>query len=185
MAAFPASTRGVLGQFSLPDEALVAAAKVRDKGYTHFDVLTPFPVHGMDEAMGLGRSWVPWVTAGLAFLGILSAQAMMNFIMVIDWPMNFGGKPAFAWPAFVPITFELMVLFSAVGSAITAVIAGKVDTIPQPPPMAIETGASKDKFVVWISATDPRFDPKEAQSFVESLGAHGVRLVEVKEERHA
>jgi hypothetical protein len=177
----PVSTRGVLGQFSLPEDALSAAAKVRDRGYKHFDFLTPFPVHGMDEAMGQGRSWVPWVTAALAFLGILTAQAMMNYIMVIDWPMNFGGKPYFAWPSFVPITFELMVLFAAVGSAITAIIAGKRDTIPQPPPMLIVTGATADKFVVWISATDPKFETAEVLDFVRSLGAREVRLVGEKE----
>jgi hypothetical protein len=143
-------------------------------------MLTPFPVHGMDEAMGLGRSWIPWVTAGLAFLGILCAQAMMNYIMVWDWPMNFGGKPFFAWPAFIPITFELMVLFAAIGSAVVAIWAGKRFTTPQPSPMTVATGATVDKFVVWISATDPKFSGEAAVAFVKSLGAHGVRLVDAE-----
>ena len=58
----PTSTKGVLGHFCEPDEALAAAAKVRDAGWKHFDFLTPFPIHGMDEAMGQKRSWIPWVT---------------------------------------------------------------------------------------------------------------------------
>ena len=172
------STRGVLGHFFSPDEALAAAEKVRDSDYVHFDMLTPFPVHGMDEAMGVKRSWIPLVTAALAGCGIFTAQAMMNYIMVHDWPMNFGGKPFAAWPSFVPITFELMVLFAAIGSAIVAVAVGKTDTIPQPPAMAIKTGATVDRFVVWISATDPKFDDDEVVSFVESLGAQGVKLVD-------
>ena len=177
----PTAKTGVLGHFMTPDEALQAARQIRDSQYSQFDVLTPFPVHGMDAAMGLRRSWVPWATLVLVFLGIVSAQALMNYVMVIDWPMNFGGKPFFAWPSFIPITFELMVLFGAIGTAIVAIWAGKRDTIPQPPAMEIETGASVDRFVVWIPASDPKFVSGEVVSFVESLGASGVRLVGVKE----
>jgi Alternative complex III, ActD subunit len=179
--SYPTSTEGVLGHFAEPDEALEAAAKVRDSEYTHFDILTPFPVHGMDEAMGQPRSWIPWATAALAGLGIFAAQALMNYIMVYDWPMNFGGKPHFAWPSFIPITFELMVLFSAIGSAIVAIWAGKRFTVPQPPPMEVKTGATIDRFVVWISATDPKYDESATAEFMRSLGALGVRVVNGRE----
>src|SRR3569832_712474 len=100
------TSAGVLGDFYEPDDALAAAVKVRAAGWTHFDFLTPFPVHGMEDAMGQTRSWIPWVTGALAIGGILFAQAMQNYVMVWDWPMNFGGKPHAAWPSFVPITFE-------------------------------------------------------------------------------
>ena len=181
----PTSTTGVLGDFYLPDEALAAAARVRDAGWTHFDMLTPFPVHGMEDAMGQKRSWVPWATLGLAFFGVAFAQAFQNYVMVFDWPMNFGGKPHASWPAFVPITFELMVLFAAIGSAIIAIVAGKKDTIPQPPPMQVKTGATVDRFVLWISATDPKWQADTAQIFVRSLGADDVRLVDVEGGAHA
>lgn len=173
----PVSYKGILGHFRTPDAALEAAARVRDSEWTHFDFLTPFPIHGMEDAMGQKRSWVPYITALLAVAGILAAQGLQNYIMVYDWPMNFGGKPLFAWPAFIPITFELMVLFGAVGTAIVAIVAGKRDTVPQPPPMAIETGASVDRFVLWISATDPRYDEGQALEFARSLGALEVRAV--------
>jgi hypothetical protein len=174
---FPTSSKGVLGSFLEPDDALTAAAKVRDSKYTHFDFLTPFPIHGMEEAMGQKASWVPWATAGLAFFGIFVAQALMNYVMVADWPMIYGGKPFWSWPSFVPITFEAMVFFSAIGSAIVAIIAGKRDTVPQPPPLEVKTGATIDRFVLWISATDPKFDAEATVEFVRSLGAHEVRLV--------
>jgi len=173
----PTSTTGILGHFYEPADALAAAAKVRDAGWKHFDFLTPFPVHGMEDAMGQKKSWIPYVTAVLALCGILFAQGLQNYVMVWDWPMNFGGKPFFAWPSFVPITFELMVLFAAVGTAAVAVFAGKRDTIPQPPALEIETGATIDKFVVWISATDPKFDATQTASFVTNLGADGVCIV--------
>ena len=147
----PISTKGILGHFCEPAEALAAAAKVRDAGWKHFDFLTPFPIHGMAH----------------------------------DWPMNFGGKPHMAWPAFIPITFEAMVFWAAIGSAIVAIVAGKKDTIPQPPPMAIRTGATIDRFVVWISATDPKWNPEEATRFLKSLGAQGVHIVDAEGGSHA
>jgi hypothetical protein len=172
----PTSTTGVLAEFYEPADARTAAARVREAGWTHFDFLTPFPVHGLDEAMGLRRSWIPWVTAALAIGGILFAQGLQNYVMVYDWPMNFGGKPHAAWPAFVPITFEAMVFWAALGSAAVAIVAGKKDTVPQPPP-AIVTGATADRFVLWISATDPQWNADGAQRFARSLGAGNVRLV--------
>lgn len=181
----PTSTTGVLGDFYLPADALAAAERVRDAGWTHFDMLTPFPIHGMEDAMGQKRSWIPWATVALALFGILFAQALQNYVMVWDWPMNFGGKPHASWPAFVPITFELMVLCAAIGTAIVAVVAGKKDTVPQPPPMQVKTGATVDRFVLWISATDPRWQADTAQIFVQSLGADDVRLVNAEGGSHA
>lgn len=175
----PTSRQGVLGHFYEPEEALAAARKVRDAGWTDFDFLTPFPIHGMEEAMGQKRSWMPWVAAALAFCGIAFAQALQNYVMIWDWPMNFGGKPFAAWPAFIPITFEAMVFWAALGSAVVAIIAGKKDNIPQPPPLLVQTGATFDRFVVWISATDPRWNAAEAERFVRSIGADAVRLVDV------
>ena len=172
----PTSTTGLLGDFYQPADAISAAERVRDAGWTHFDMLTPFPIHGMEDAMGQKRSWIPWATLGLGLLGIATAQALQNYVMVYDWPMNFGGKPHAAWPSFVPITFELMVLLAAIGSAIIAIVAGKKDTVPQPP-NTLKTGATGDRFVLWISATDPKWQAESAQAFVRSLGAGDVRLV--------
>ena len=175
-------TTGILGDFYEPSDALAAAAKVRDAGWTHFDFLTPFPIHGMEAAMGQKKSWIPWVTLALALCGILFAQGLQNYVMVWDWPMNFGGKPYAAWPAFIPITFEAMVFWAALGSAVVAIIAGKTDNVPQPPP--IRTGATIDRFVLWISATDPKWHADDTFLFVQSLGADGVRLVNAEGEVH-
>jgi len=172
------SLLGIIGHFASPNEALKAAGQVRDSKYSHFDFLTPFPIHGMEEAMGQKRSWVPYTTAILAVIGIIVAQLMMVYIMVYDWPMNFGGKPAFAWPSFLPITFETMVFFGGVGTAVIAIVAGKKDSVPQPPPMLVKTGATIDKFVLWISATDPEFSDTEAEAFLQKLEADGIRLIE-------
>lgn len=171
----PNSSKGILGDFYDPHEAVAAAAKVHEAGWTHFDVLTPFPIHGMDAAMGQKRSWIPWASLALALCGVLFAQGLQNYVMVWDWPMNFGGKPFAAWPAFVPITFEAMVFWAALGSAAVAIVAGKTGHVPAPPVQT--TGATIDRFVLWISATDPKWNESEAYLFVISLGADGVRLV--------
>jgi len=168
---------GILGTFFTPDEALAAARRVRDAGFTRFDVLTPFPVHGMDEAMGLKRSWVPWVTAAMAATGILTAQAMMVYMMVYDWPMNFGGKPFWAWPSFIPITFELMILFAGVSTACVAIWAGRRRNVPQPP-LGANHGATSDRFVVWIPKVDPKFSVDSTQSLLREIGARGVRVID-------
>lgn len=170
-----ATDAGMLADFYEPDEALAAAEKVRAAGWTHFDFLTPFPIHGMEEAMGQSRSWIPWVTGALAIGGILFAQGLQNYVMVWDWPMNFGGKPYAAWPSFVPITFEAMVFWAALGSAAVAIIAGKKDTVPQPPSPA--AGASVDRFVLWISSTDPKWNQTDAAQFARSIGGDAVRIV--------
>lgn len=174
----PDSTAGILGDFYEPDEALAAAAKVREAGWTHFDMLTPFPVHGMDAAMGLKRSWIPWATLALAFCGIAFAQGLQNYVMVFDWPMNFGGKPFASWPAFIPITFEAMVFWAAIGSAIIAIVAGKRTGPLRPPPPLLATGATVDRFVIWIAATDPKWTQHDPRGFVTSLGADHVRVVD-------
>ncbi|MEO8682053.1 MAG: DUF3341 domain-containing protein [Vicinamibacterales bacterium] len=180
----PISTQGILGEFYEPDDAVAAAVKVRAAGWRHFDFLTPFPIHGLEEAMGQKRSWIPWATGALALFGILVAQGLQNYVMVWDWPMNFGGKPHASWPAFIPITFEVMVFCSALGTALIAIIAGKRDTVPQPPAMSA-TGATADRFVLWIAATDPKWNADEAQRFVTSLGADHVRLVGAEGGSHA
>ena len=109
----------VVGSFS--DEAVLfpAVKNVRKAGYKIHDVYTPFPVHGLDHAMGLRETSLH--TAGFiyAILGTTTALTFMTWVFTKDWPLNIGGKPHFALPAWIPITFELTVLFSAVGMVLT------------------------------------------------------------------
>ena len=133
--------------------------------------------------MGQTRSWIPFATGALAIGGILFAQGLQNYVMVWDWPMNFGGKPHAAWPSFVPITFEAMVFWAALGSAFIAIVAGKKDTVPQPPVPA--AGASVDRFVLWISSTDPKWREEDAAAFARSIGGEEVRVVPAQGGAHA
>lgn len=162
---------GILAFFDHPERTLEAARATRDSDYEGFDVYTPFPVHGMDEAMGLGRSWIPWVTFFAGVIGFLCANAMQFGMMTFDWPMIIGGKPYAPWPSFVPIMFELTVL---IGGVTTGVVMLKAAGCFQEP-MILDRELTDDRFAVWISADDPNFEADEVRSFFHDLDPTEIR----------
>jgi len=111
--------RFIVGCFDDEDVLFPAVKKVRRAGYKIHDVYTPMPIHGLDTAMGLRETSLH--TAGFIYgiSGTITALACMTWIFTSDWPLNIGGKPHFALPAWIPITFELTVLFASVGMVLT------------------------------------------------------------------
>src|SRR4026209_2570484 len=109
----------IVGNFY--DEAVLfpAVKKVRRAGYKIHDVYTPFPIHGLDKAMGLRETSLHTMGFIFGITGTSIAIGGMGYIFAVDWPLNIGGKPHFPLPAFIPITFELTVLLSAVGMVLT------------------------------------------------------------------
>jgi hypothetical protein len=157
--------------FDHPHELLEAARVARESPYEKFDAYSPFPIHGMDEAMGLERSWMPWVTFGAGLFGLLCAIAMEFGMMTFDWPMIIGGKPFAPWPAFVPIMFELTVLIGGVTTGIVMLrTAGCFE-----PADVIDPGLTDDRFALWISGQDPAYDRREAVEFVRTMDPVEVR----------
>src|SRR5579862_5319332 len=106
----------VLAEFTTTADVMHAAEKVRDAGYTRWDTHTPFPVHGMDAAMGLKDSRLGWIVLGAALTGLTGAFVMMYWMNGVDYPFVVGGKPPAALPSMVPILFELTILLSAFGA---------------------------------------------------------------------
>ena len=104
---------GMIGLFDDPDSLITAAEAARDAGYTKWDCHTPYPVHGLDDAMGLKPSPMPYITLIAGFIGAGLAMYMMYWMSAVDYPIRIGGKEYFSWPAFIPITFEGFVLFAA------------------------------------------------------------------------
>ena len=103
-----AKIRGIIGVFKDEHELLHAAKAGKEKmGFQKYDAYTPYPVHGLDAAMGVKRSWIPWATFIAGATGTLSAAALEIWTSAVDWPVNIGGKPMVSFPAFVPIMFEL------------------------------------------------------------------------------
>jgi hypothetical protein len=193
MQSGQAPLAGVVGFFDDPDQILKAAEKVRDANYWSFDCFTPYPVHGMDQAQGLKRSPLPFVTlfGGLTGFGI--AFGLQYYTSVIDWALNIGGKPFNSWPAFVPILFELTVLLAAL-STVGAMFA--LNGLPNTSKKIADPSITRDRFAIFIDAPPAvdaddeaevkkfsKFKPfseKEAQDFLKALGAKDVRSVQAE-----
>jgi hypothetical protein len=173
-------TYGVVGEFETPDQLLVAAAKARDAGFREMDAYTPFPLEGLDEAMGLGRTKVPLLCLIGGLLGGLGGFGFQYWVCVIAYPLNIGGRPLNSWPAFIPVTFELTVL----GASLFAVFGMlALNKLPQPHhPLfnvdRFQKHASDDRFFLCIESTDPKFSVDETTRFLQSINALNVTEVE-------
>src|SRR6185436_19712054 len=108
----------VMGEFSDPHDLVKAGRKIREMGYTKLDAMSPFPVHGIDAAIGIPYSRLGWIVVTAAIVGLVTAQVLQYYVGVINYPLVIGGKPLFDFTFPIPVTFELTVLFSS----ITAVI---------------------------------------------------------------
>ena len=160
--------RFVVGCFD--DEAVLfpAVKKVRNAGYKIQDVYTPFPVHGLDHALGMRETSLH--TAGFIYgiIGTTTALSTMGWIFTKDWPLNIGGKPNFPLPAFIPITFELTVLFAAVGMVLTFCYLCQLGPFVKRHHFHLR--ATDDLFVMAIECTD-RTNIEDLKGFLTSAGA--------------
>lgn len=170
---------GLLAEFSDPGELLHAAEAVREEGYHHFDTHSPFPIHGMDDAMGLGNSKVGYFTFLGGLTGFAAAYLLQWWTSAVDYPLNIGGKPFFAVEPSVPIMFELTVLFASFG-ALAGMLA--LNGLPRPyNPLFYSdrfSGATDDRFFLHIAASDPQFDVEESAAFLRRIGARHIELVQ-------
>jgi cytochrome c5 len=165
--------------FDTPDAVLHAAEAASRKKYSKFDVHTPYPVHGMDRAMRLPQSKVGYFTFAFGLFGALSAVAFISWITVSDYPLVIGGKPFWAWPAFVPVSFELTVLLASVLSTLAMIVfyfkfPNNAHPLHDTPYMK---RVSSDKFGISIQADDPLFVEKEVKEFLTSV--HGNEIAAI------
>jgi hypothetical protein len=181
MAANTESTRPVLllAEFETPDEIIGAAKRVRDAGFEKWDVHTPYPVHGMDTAMGLSDSRLGWIVLLCGLTGLSLAVLMIQWMNGYDYPLVIGGKPPDAYASMVPIMFELTVLLSAFGA--TFGMLG-LNELPRHHHAVFYSqrfeAASNDRFFISIEAEDKQFDASKTRSFLEELKPSYVELVE-------
>ena len=169
---------GLLAEFATPSDLYRACERVRDAGYTRWDAHTPFPVHGLDRAMGMTRSVLPWIILVMGLAGAMLGFALQTWVHSSAYPLEISGKPHFAWPAYVPITFELGVLFGALG-AVFGMLGLNQLPMHYHPLFHSERfeRASDDAFFVSIEASDPKFDAVTTRQLLESLGARHVELL--------
>lgn len=103
----------IIAIYNDEEKLLAAAHKAKDRDYSFYDIYTPFPVHGLDDAMSIRRSFLPYITFGMGVFGCAIAIATQIWMSAVDWPINVGGKPFNSFPAFIPVSFELTVFFAA------------------------------------------------------------------------
>lgn len=129
------------------NELLSGAEKVRDAGIKHFDTFSPFPIHGMDEAMGLKRSWLPFLTLIGGIVGFTANFSYIAWINLVSWPVIYGGKGYFNFPSAFPLIFEIMILFAALSTIGGFMVLSGLGNINRKPPVAQVTS---DGFAIWI-----------------------------------
>jgi hypothetical protein len=163
----------VVGNFD--DEAVLfpAVQKVRRAGYKIHDVFTPFPIHGLDKAMGLRDTSLHVAGFIYGITGTATAVGFITWALTIDWPLNFGGKPHFSLPAWIPITFELTVLFAAVGMVLT--FCWLCQLAPFVKKDHFNPRSTDDTFVMALECTD-KTNETEAIAFLNNVGAKEVNV---------
>lgn len=170
---------GYLAEFESVDGLMSACAQVRDAGFTRWDAHTPFPVHGLDGAMGLRTTKLPWAVLFAGATGAGLGLLMQWWVNAVDYPLIISGKPLFSIPANIPITFEVTILLSAL-TAFVGMLA--FNGLPQLYHPVFQSERFKrvtcDRFFISIEARDPKFRSEETRSFLAALGAAHVESLE-------
>jgi hypothetical protein len=169
--------RFLIGVFTDESDILDATRAARGRGWRIADVYAPYAVHGLDKAMGLAPSRLPWVCFLLGLFGAGAKVWFEYWTTSMDWPVNVGGKPWNSLPAFVPITFEVMVLFAGISTVIAFFLVAGLR--PWRKAQVICPGVTNDRFALVIEESDAAFDVAEARSLLE---AHGAFHIEEREE---
>ena len=168
----------VLAEFANPHDVLHAAEVIRGAGYTRFDVHSPFPIHGIEKAMGLRDSRLGWFVFAFAMVGLLGALMMMLWMGAVDYPLVIGGKPPGAIPPMVPIAFELTILFSAFGTIVGMLHLNRLPRHHHPIFESERFAAvSDDKFFVSVGADDPKFDVDSVRTLLEAAHSTHFEIV--------
>jgi hypothetical protein len=166
---------GIIARFESAADILSAAEKTRDAGYKKFDCHSPFPIHGMDKAMGLKRSGLGWLVGVAGIIGTSSALALQWWTSTIDYPIVISGKPLFSFQAYVPVTFAVGVLLSAFTALIGMLILNGLPRWFHPVFYSDKFSRfSDDGFFISVEADDPKFDPQQTSKFLESIGGKDI-----------
>ena len=170
--------KGLLASFENPAKLLQAARKVRDAGYTKYDCHSPFPIHGMDDAMGMKRSPLGYIVFAVAMIAFLGGIALEWWTSTVDYRLVISGKPFFSYQAYGPVAFALMVLASAFVSLLGMLALNKLPMFFHPlfSSKSFEN-VMNDGFFVSIESADEKFDPEGTKNFLSGIGAHNVEVI--------
>lgn len=170
---------GVLGEFETVAQVLAAAERVRAAGYQRFDVYSPIPIHGLDEAMGIRQTRLPFLVAAGGLAGALAGLALQWWTNGLDYPYRISGMPRVSLPASIPVAFELTILLAALGAVLGMLVANGLPELHHPLfRLELFRRASTDRFFVCIEAADPVFEAAPARELLRAAGARQVLDVE-------
>ena len=177
-----APLHGLLAEYDTPPQLLHAAKKIREAGFTKWDTYSPFAVHGIDDAMGIKMTVLPWFTLCAGLTGLATAITLQWWTNAFDYPWIVSGKPFWSIPANVPIMFELTVLLSAITTLVGMLLLNNLP-LPSHPLDQVRRFArvTDDKFFLMILASDPKFDEAETNALL--FTTHPVAVEAVKEDR--
>jgi Protein of unknown function (DUF3341) len=178
MAAVP-QTYGIIAEFETPAAIMHAAEKVRDSGFRKWDVFTPFPVHGMDKAMGLKNSRVGWFSFIGGCTGYTCGMLMIWWMNAVDYPIVIGGKPMFSPYSAFPPSYELTILLGSFGSLLGMLFLNRLPRLHHPLLKHRRFAlASHDRFFLVIETGDPKYSESETRKLLEAAGSTRIELVE-------
>lgn len=176
-ATHTSTRRFAIGIFEDEDVLLQAVENIRAAGVKIYDVFSPFPIHGVDDALGISRSRLPIAAFFFGCTGLAFALWMQIYMLGFDWPMIIGGKPNIALPSFIPVTFELTVLFTAFGMMITFFIISGL--YPKPKVNVLDVRATDDKFVLAIELDEASSQLSRLTQLLRDNGASEVNHKEM------
>jgi hypothetical protein len=160
----------------LDEHSLVKAAKeTREAGFSKFEAISPYPLHGIDEAMDIPRSFIPWVTFSFGLAGGAFGLWFTYWTHSVDWPNVIGGKPMFSLAAYIPVIFECTILLAALSSVGAMII---LNGLPKVDPPIIDPDLTSHKFALFVPQDDPQYDAKKVEELFRSLGASEVKASE-------
>jgi len=171
-----APARGVLALYADPDSLLHAATRAREHGFEGMDAFTPYAVHGMSEALGIRKSWVPWVTLVMGLGGATLGLTFMIWTSAYDWPILVGGKPMISLPAFIPITFECGVLLGGTMTLAALLLACGLPNLNKP---ILDRDLTNDRFGLWIPEVGPDWNESRIFMVLKPTGAVDIRVLRV------
>lgn len=171
---------GVMAEFDDVTALVEAAKRTHAEGYRKVDAYTPFPVHELFDALDAHDHWVPRIVLAGGIFGCVAGFGLCYWVSAIAYPLNVGGRPFNSWPAFIPVTFEVTILFAAFAAVLSWILLSGLP-MPYHPvfnvPRFAEIGSEKGFFLT-IDADDPKFDREGTVAFLKGLGAREINEVE-------
>lgn len=171
--------RGLVANFTSPHELIHVAKQVHKLGIQRFDVFTPYPIHGLDEAMNVKPSAIPWVSLIFGLTGASLGILFQWWTSAVDYKLIIGGKPFFSWPAFIPVTFECGILLCALATFAALFYSCKLPKFSyafEKDPKGLK--ATDDEFVIFIDNSDPAYQEQTLKEIFNKHHAKDIRILE-------